>query len=305
MSQPDPNAYTTPFMATKTPRREPYPAILPTNPANSQKGKIIIITGASAGIGAAAARVWAQAGAEGVVIAARGLPALQKVARDLQSTYPNTKTLAVKADITSTEEVKNLFASVQKTFGRPADFLLNNAGYLEDGKLIGETSADDWWKTFEINLKGGYNMIHQFIQSQPNPKEPQGTIVTVSSGRAGISGAGGSSYNIAKLAEQRLSEHLQVEYPSLRVFTTMPGIVPTGMTSEFWIPFAKDHADLTGMQALYLVQPRADYLKGSMVGVNWDVEELEQHKKEILEKKALQTSWMPVLPINGGKGLGA
>ncbi|CZR51408.1 related to peroxisomal short-chain alcohol dehydrogenase [Phialocephala subalpina] len=305
MSSVDPNQFTTPFMATKTPRRDPYEAILPTNPANSQAGKIILITGGSAGIGAAAAKTWAQAGAEGVIITARGLPALEKVASELKSSYPKTKVLAVKADITSNSEVAALFSQIQKTFGRHADFLLNNAGYLEDDRLIGETPADVWWKTFEINLKGGYNMTQQWIQSQPNPKEPTGTILTVSSGRAGLTNGGGSSYNIAKLAEQRLNEHLQLEYPSLRVFTTMPGIALTDMVTDFWVPFAKDHVSLVGMLALYLAQPRADFLKGSMVGVNWDVEELERHKEEILEKKVLQTSWLPVLPFNGGKGLGA
>jgi hypothetical protein len=97
----------------------------------------------------------------------------------------------------------------------------------------------------------------------------------------------------------------ELEYPTLRVFTTMPGIAPTEMPTGFWLPFALDHVELTGMLALYLAQPRADFLKGSMVGVNWDVEELEQHKEEIVSKKALQTSWMPILPFNGGQGLGA
>lgn len=95
------------------------------------------------------------------------------------------------------------------------------------------------------------------------------------------------------------------EYPTLRVFTTMPGIVQSEMVTDFWVPFAHDHVDLIGMLALYLVQPRADFLKGSMVGVNWDVEELEQNKDEIVNGKVLQTSWMPILPFNGGKGLGA
>ncbi len=85
----------------------------------------------------------------------------------------------------------------------------------------------------------------------------------------------------------------------------MPGIVRTAMVTPFFEPYAYDHVDLTGMLALYLAQPRADYLKGSMVGVNWDVEELEQYKEEIEKGKKLQTSWMPVLPVAGGKGLGA
>ena len=95
------------------------------------------------------------------------------------------------------------------------------------------------------------------------------------------------------------------ELPNLRVFTTMPGIVMTAMQQEVFFPFAKDHADLTGMLALYLVQPRAEFLKGSMVSVNWDVEEVEEHKEEIVQKKALMMSWMPILPFCGGKGLGA
>jgi len=62
----------------------------------------------------------------------------------------------------------------------------------------------------EINLKGSYIMTHYFIQSQLNPKEPTGTIITVRSGRAGITAAGGLTYNISKIVEQRLNEHLQL-----------------------------------------------------------------------------------------------
>jgi hypothetical protein len=153
-------------MITKTKHRDPYPAILPSNPSNSQKGKIIIITGASGGIGAvsssfsphlflqiphsdqlqAAAKVWAEAGANGIVIAARRLPALEKVAEQLRAICPETTVLPVKADISSVEEVDNLYKKIQQTFGRPADVLLNNAGYLRDDELIGETPVEEWWK---------------------------------------------------------------------------------------------------------------------------------------------------------------
>jgi hypothetical protein len=53
-------------------------------------------------------------------------------------------------------------------------------------------------------------MTHYFIQAQPDPKKPTGTVLTVSSGRAGITAEGGSAYNISKIAEQRLNEHLQL-----------------------------------------------------------------------------------------------
>lgn len=83
----------------------------------------------------------------------------------------------------------------------------------------------------------------------------------------------------------------------------MPGIAPTGMITDAFKPFAIDHVDLTGSLALYLAQSRADYLKGGMVSVNWDVEEMENHKENIMNKKLLHTSWLPILPVSGGTGL--
>ncbi|KAB8292075.1 hypothetical protein EYC80_007821 [Monilinia laxa] len=298
----DPNFYTIPYAITKNIHRDPYWAIDSKNPANNQSGKIIIITGASSGIGAAAAKVWAEAHASGIVLAARRVAAIDSLIEKLQPSNPSTKFLSVKVDIVNEDDVKNLFQVVQKEFGRPADVLLNNAGLMGEG-FIGETEPSNWWRVLETNLKGLYQMTHHYIQSQPSPSQPIGTIISVSSGRAGFTSPRGSAYNISKLADERLYEHLHVEYPTLRVFTTMPGIAPTDMVKAHFRPYAHDHVDLTGMLALYLVQERADYLRGGMVAVNWDVEELEEYKKEIEEGKLLKTSWRPILPFNGGKGL--
>lgn len=76
------------------------------------------------------------------------------------------------------------------------------------------------------------------------------------------------------------------------------------MTADsIWTPFADDHAELTGMLTLYLSEPQANYLKGMFVGLNWNVEELEQHQDLIADHELLQDSWLPILPIGGGKGL--
>jgi len=56
--------------------------------------------------------------------------------------------LTVKADITVEKDVENLDVEIQKVFGRHADVLLNNAGYLDDGKLLSEQRADEWWMGF-------------------------------------------------------------------------------------------------------------------------------------------------------------
>lgn len=76
------------------------------------------------------------------------------------------------------------------------------------------------------------------------------------------------------------------------------------MVTDDFRPFAHDHVDLSGMLALYLAQDRADYLRGGLISVNWDVQEMEAHQKEIQEKNLLKSAWLPVLPIGGGSGIG-
>lgn len=96
---------------------------------------------------------------------------------------------------------------------------------------------------------------------------------------------------------------LFLEYPNLRMFTTFPGLVMTDMIQEFAKPWAIDHIDMVGSLALYLSQPRADYLRGSIVSVNWDVLEMEAEQKRLAAEKMLKVSWLPALPFEGGKGL--
>ena len=65
--------------------------------------------------------------------------------------------------------------------------------------------------------------------------------------------------------------------------------------------YARDESEQTGALALYLASSRADYLKGSLTSVNWDLEEMEQHKEEI-EQGLLKVKWVPILPTSGGAG---
>ena len=67
------------------------------------------------------------------------------------------------------------------------------------------------------------------------------------------------------------------------------------------MPFAKDEGELTGALGLYLASPSGDYLKGSFISVNWDLEEMEAHQKEV-EGGLLKVKWIPVLPCSGGNG---
>ena len=77
----------------------------------------------------------------------------------------------------------------------------------------------------------------------------------------------------------------------------MPGIVRTEILNPIFDAFAEDSVDLTGAWALYLTSSRADHLKGSMLSVNWDIEEMERRQGEIVGQKGiLKLNWLPVLP---------
>jgi NADP-dependent 3-hydroxy acid dehydrogenase YdfG len=81
------------------------------------------------------------------VILGRRLAQLNEVAAAIKAISATTTVLAVSADITIESDVENVYAQVQKAFGRQADVLLNNAGFLDDGKgSIGAQSVEDWWK---------------------------------------------------------------------------------------------------------------------------------------------------------------
>lgn len=147
MSSPDPDQFTTPLAITPSLHRDPYPAISPEN--NPATGKIILVVGASSGIGAAAAKVWARAGAEGIIITGRRQSLLDEVAKEVQSISPSSAVLPIAADSTSEAEVKAVFTAIQKQFGRHADVVLNSAGYVHSPELpIGEEKTEDFWKGF-------------------------------------------------------------------------------------------------------------------------------------------------------------
>lgn len=94
------------------------------------------------------------------------------------------------------------------------------------------------------------------------------------------------------------------EHPDLRVFSVHPGIVEAeagrGMVVEPLTPFAKDKAALTGGVTLFLQTPAAEFLRGGFYSVNWDVDELIKHEKEVREKKLLKLAFLNGVLAPGG-----
>ena len=144
----DVDTFTRPFQLTSTLHRQPYDAISPSNPANAQTGKLVLITGAGSGIGAAAARVWARAGAQGIVLVGRRLERLHAVAQTLQSEKPGLDVVPMAADMASDEDMKSLFTRIKDGFGRAPDVIVSSASSPGPGTPILEAETDQWWNAF-------------------------------------------------------------------------------------------------------------------------------------------------------------
>ncbi|HEX3014222.1 MAG TPA: SDR family oxidoreductase, partial [Methanobacterium sp.] len=113
------------------------------------KGKVAVVTGASGGLGADAARAYAQEGAD-VALLARRKEKLEALAKEIEST--GVKALAVQCDVADEESVKKAIDEVIKYFGK-VDILLNNAGIAIRGG-VHSLSVEDWDKGMDVNVKG-------------------------------------------------------------------------------------------------------------------------------------------------------
>jgi NAD(P)-dependent dehydrogenase (short-subunit alcohol dehydrogenase family) len=132
----------------------------------------------------------------------------------------------VHLDISSPSSVSAATSAIEKEFGN-LDILLINAGILGTPALIGESDPDDWWKTWEINLKGPYLVTRSFLPLLLRGGDK--TIVTTSSVGAHLTSSMMSAYQTTKFAVLRLMEFVQAEYAEKGVvaFTIHPGNVLT------------------------------------------------------------------------------
>ncbi|KAF2729324.1 NAD(P)-binding protein [Polyplosphaeria fusca] len=287
MASIDPNAFTLPFQLTKSMHRDVYEAIDPKNPGLRASDKVVVVTGAGGGIGYAVAKAWSTAGARGIVLAGRSAKKLEAVAADLSISY-----LTVEVDLANEKDIESLFAKTVDKFGT-VDVVVNAAGGgTTIGVVPGQTEPSQWWLEYEISVKGYYNLAHHFIKATGG----KGTLINMTTVGVSLSAPGMSSYGPAKLAALKIAELLDLEFPNLRVFSIHPGIVEAengrGIIIDHFTPFAKDKAALTGSLTLYLQKPESDYLRGGFVSANWDVEEMERHKDEIVEGKLLRLQFL-------------
>ena len=188
----------------------------------SLTGKVILITGASTGIGAAVARSLVQLGCK-VALSARSADKLAALAEELGSAA-----LAIPADVTIAADVQNMVAKTVETFGR-VDVLLANAGIYIPGKIY-EGDPDTWAKLIDTNVTGVMRCIHAVLPGMMAQKS--GDIIVTSS----ISGFSDIHwepvYSASKHAMQSFVHTVrrQVLAYGIRVGSIAPGTV----ANELW-----------------------------------------------------------------------
>jgi NADP-dependent 3-hydroxy acid dehydrogenase YdfG len=191
------------------------------------RGKVVVITGASSGLGEAAARFLSAHGAT-VVLGARRQERIEALANTLRASGGTA--LAVRTDVTDAGQVKRLVDEAVRTFGR-IDVMINNAGLMPNSPLD-RLRIDDWNRMIDVNIKG---VLYGIAAALPHMKrQSAGHIINVSSVAGHKVRPSNAVYAATKHAVRVLSEGLRMEVKPYHIRTTVisPGAVATELPNS-------------------------------------------------------------------------
>jgi NADP-dependent 3-hydroxy acid dehydrogenase YdfG len=195
--------------------------------SDSLDGKVVLVTGASSGIGWATALALSKAGAR-VAVGARRADRLQFLAQDAPG-----KMLALELDVTDAQSVRDAVAATVERLGA-LDVLVNNAGVMLSGPILGADTAE-WTRMVETNLLGSMYAVHAAL---PHLLRSKGAVVQISSTSGRTASAASGVYAATKFGITAFSEALRQEVTTqgVRVIVIEPGFVATELTSHITDP---------------------------------------------------------------------
>jgi NAD(P)-dependent dehydrogenase (short-subunit alcohol dehydrogenase family) len=260
--------------STAHPNHNPEPV---TIEAQRLKDKVILVTGASAGIGAAAARRFAAEGAS-VVLGARRRDKLDQLVDEL--TADGAAALAVTLDVTDESSVAEAVASTVERFGR-LDGALNNAALVGAGKPVTEVDGEYFRQVIDVNLTGVFYSVKHEVPALI--KAGGGSIVNVSSVGGIIGMPNISEYIASKWGVIGLTKSVALEFAAagVRVNAIAPGSTKTEMY-DAWLPSAEAQAEVAAFSpmnqialpddmarvALFLLSEESRWTNGTVIAAD-------------------------------------
>jgi NADP-dependent 3-hydroxy acid dehydrogenase YdfG len=197
------------------------------------EGKVVVITGASSGIGEAAARLLAQRGAH-VVLGARRVRQLESLAASIAASGGSARTRSL--DVTSREDMQAFVDFAKTAFGH-IDVIVNNAGVMPLSPLS-SLKVDEWNQMIDVNIRG---VLHGIAAVLP-VMEAQGfgQVINISSiGGLSVSPTA-AVYCATKFAVRAISDGLRQETDKLRVTVVCPGVVESELANSISDDAARD-----------------------------------------------------------------
>ncbi len=240
------------------------------------ENRVAVITGGAKGIGKGIAMAFAKEGAHIVFSYCHSEEKAMKTLEEIKAL--GVKAIAVKTDIKSEEDIKNMLRITTDEFGK-INILVNNAGIYLDEKYVTEMSVADWDETINTDLRGVFLMTKYF--GAIIEKEPLGKIINISSELSLLGRAGGAHYVAAKCAINGFTKSTALEFaPDILVNAIAPGPVETDMIMTYddpeWIQNEKDQIPLKrfgdvkeiAALALLLASDEGNFFCGQLISPN-------------------------------------
>ena len=196
-------------------------------------GRVVLITGASSGIGEATARRLAENGAK-VLLGARRTDRLQKIVAEIRELGGIAEYKDV--DVVSSEDVNAFVAFAQEKFGR-VDVIFNNAGVMPVSPM-NALKTDEWDRIFDVNVKGVLNGIAAVLPIME--AQGSGHVINTASTAAYAVGAQFGVYCASKYAVRAITEGLRQETDTLRVTLISPGVTESELGSDITVESTAD-----------------------------------------------------------------
>ena len=238
--------------------------------------KLVLVTGASRGIGKSIAELFAQNGSI-VIGTATSDNGAENITKNLQSFGDKNRGLVL--DISNKDSISALLSAISEIYNvKGPDILVNNAGVTQDN-LVLRMKDDEWNKVIDTNLSGVFNLTKACIK--PMVKSRFGRIINISSVVGSIGNPGQVNYSAAKAGLIGMSKALAKEVASrgITVNVVSPGYIQTDMTDQLTddqksqlaenIPLGKVGSTLdVAMGVLFLASSMSNYITGHNLHVN-------------------------------------